>query len=91
MRWELGRTETFVRTAKRYLRRRRDLIKPLERVFQQLETDPFHPTLHTHGLSGNLQGLWSVRLTFRARLVVRIDTDRRQILLVDIGDHDAVY
>jgi len=89
--WELGRTETFVRTAKRFLRRRRDLQKHVERVFQQLEKDPFHPTLHTHGLSGNLRGLWSVRLTFGAQLVVQIDTEKRQVFLIDIGDHDSVY
>lgn len=89
--WRLGRTETFRRTARRFLRRRPHLHESLSAALRQLELDPFHPRLRTHPLKGKLAGLHAVRVTYQVRLVVRIDSARREVLLLDVGDHDAVY
>jgi mRNA-degrading endonuclease YafQ of YafQ-DinJ toxin-antitoxin module len=56
------------------------------------QSDPFHPSLKTHSLSGVLQGLWSFRITFDQRLVFEfLDEDRLHVLLIDIGTHEEVY
>lgn len=89
--WRLGRTETFARTARRYLRRHYGLEKRLERVLERLQEQPFHPQLHTHALSGRLQGLYAVSVTYQVRLIVRIDEKDHTVILIDLGDQDSVY
>ena len=89
--WRLGRTETFVRTARRFLQRRSQLRAPVNQTIAQLEQDPFSPRLRTHALSGRLQGLHAVRVTGAVRLIVRIDLSTREIVLLDLGGHDEVY
>lgn len=89
--WRVGRTETFRRTARRFLRRRRPVHSHLLRVFELLEHDPFDPRLHTHALSGKLEGLHAVRVTYSIRLVVRIEAQQQEVVLLDIGEHDQVY
>ncbi len=69
-----------------------------ERVFQVLEKlaeDPFHPTLKTHKLSGQLRGLWACWVEYDCRIVFPLEPDpagrEETIILVDIGTHDEVY
>jgi mRNA-degrading endonuclease YafQ of YafQ-DinJ toxin-antitoxin module len=89
--WRLARTETLVRTARRFLRRRPQLQPAVARTLRQVEDDPIHPQPHAHALSGPLAGLHAVRVTYSVRLVVRLDAERREVALIDIGDHDHVY
>jgi len=32
-----------------------------------------------------------MRVTYSIRLVVRIESERREVVLLDIGEHDQVY
>jgi mRNA-degrading endonuclease YafQ of YafQ-DinJ toxin-antitoxin module len=89
--WRLGRTEAFVRAARRFLRRRPQLEAPVGRALALLEEDPFDPRLHTHALTGGPEGLHGVRVTYQVRLIVTIDPAKREVVLLDLGDHDAVY
>lgn len=89
--WRLGRTETFIRTSRRFLQRRPHLRAPVTQTLAQLEQDPFSPRLRAHALSGRLEGLHAVRVTRAVRLVVRIDRSAREIILLDLGSHDEVY
>jgi mRNA-degrading endonuclease YafQ of YafQ-DinJ toxin-antitoxin module len=89
--WRLGRTATFARTARRFLRRRQPVHPHFQRVLEILERDPFDPRLHTHPLSGKLEGLHAVRVTYSIRLVVRLDPEEREVVLLDLGEHDDVY
>ena len=84
-------TETFTRTARRFLRTRRDLAPGVASVLSRLEADPFDPVLKTHPLRGQLEGLHAVRVTYDVRLVVKIEADRLTITMIDIGSHDDVY
>ena len=89
--WRIGRTDTFVRTARRYLRRRRHLQRPFARTLELLEEDPFHPQLHTHELHGRLRGLHAASITYQVRLVFQLVPAERTVLLIDVGDHDSAY
>lgn len=89
--WRIGRTDTFVRTARRYLRRRLHPRRPFARALELLEQDPFHPQLHTHELHGKLQGLHAASVTYQVRLVLQLVRKERTVMLIDIGDHDSAY
>ena len=89
--WRLGRTETFAHTLRRLLQRDPQLVPMVAATLEQLEADPHHPTLKLHRLRGKLSGLWSVRVTYRIRLLLELDEDHKGIILVDIGSHDEVH
>ncbi len=89
--WRIGRTDTFVRTARRFLRRRPHLREAFARTLELLEQDPFHPQLHTHALSGKLHGLYGVSVTYHVRLIFQLGESERTLILIDIGSHDTVY
>ncbi len=89
--WRIGRTDTFVRTARRYLRRRPHLEAPLARTLVLLAQDPFDPCLHTHTLSGKLKGFHGVSVTYQVRLVVKLARSGQTVTLIDVGDHAVVY
>lgn len=84
-------TETFLRTARKFLRRHRDLKGLFEDVLHQLETDPASPRLRLHSLHGRHSGKHAVRLTYEYRIVLILRMAAREIVLLDIGSHDEVY
>lgn len=58
-----------VRAFKRAVRRQPDLQAKVEQTLQQLVRDPFHPTLHSHKLKGELAGTWACSVDYENRIV----------------------
>lgn len=55
-------------------------------------SDPYHPRLKTHKLSGRLKGLWSITIEYDLRVVFYFTDDKPlRAVFVDIGTHDEVY
>lgn len=52
-----------------------------------LRTDPHHPSLKLHKLSG--RNNWSVRITGNLRLILR--WDHSYLFVIQVGTHDEVY
>ncbi|MBT7065899.1 MAG: plasmid stabilization protein [Verrucomicrobia bacterium] len=84
-------TNTFSRTARKFLRKHPDLRPEFDRVLKQLEKDPSHPKLRLHPLKGRLAGKHAVSLTYSHRIVLVLILDRDEILLLDVGTHDQAY
>ena len=84
-------TQTFLRTARRFIRRHPDLAGVLEDVLRQLETDPTAPRLRLHRLKGGHRGKHAVRLTYSHRIVMILQIAEKEVILLDIGSHDEVY
>ena len=84
-------TDTFKRTARKFLARHRDLQEVFSLVLHKLEQDPNDPELRLHPLSGRLQGKHAVRLTYSYRIVLRLEFVADEIILLDVGSHDEVY
>jgi mRNA-degrading endonuclease YafQ of YafQ-DinJ toxin-antitoxin module len=84
-------TETFERTARKFLRRRPELAGIFEDVLLQLETDPHSPKLRLHPLKGKHRDKHSVRLTYSQRIVLILSITSKDIILLDVGSHDEVY
>lgn len=86
--WRLRRTETFVRTARKLVKRSPQLVAPLATALELLESDPRHSRLKLHPLHGPLDGLWAVRVTYQVRLVLVLDDDRQEVTLLDVGSQE---
>ena len=56
-----------------------------------MEINPYHPSLRLHSLQGRLKGLSSVSINMSYRIVLQLIVRDRDIILIDIGDHDQVY
>lgn len=84
-------TESYNRRASHWLKRHPDLRGTYLKTLQLLEGNPHHPSLRLHALSGKWAGLHSVsiNLSYRITLEFLIEDDR--IVLVNVGDHDAIY
>lgn len=84
-------TPTFIRTARKLLRKNPGLQAEFQTVIEQLENDPSHPRLRLHPLKGTLKGKHAVSLTYSHRIVVLLRLNRQDIDLLDVGTHDDVY
>lgn len=91
MSWTLVFTEQYEKRALRFVKRHPDLEKQYLKTLQLLETNPFHPSLRLHPLSGRLSGLHSISLSLSYRITLEFLIQEQEIIPVNVGDHDAVY
>ena len=89
--WTLVWTATFVRTARKFLRRHSDLEGLFADMLRQLEKDPAAPRLRLHQLQGRHNGKFAVRLTYEYRIVLILRLTAKEVVLLDVGTHDEVY
>jgi mRNA interferase YafQ len=89
--WSSGFTRSFKKITKRNLQLRDRITE----VLSLLAEDPFTPSLKSHKLTGNLEGLWSCSVAYDCRVIFEFseedDVLEIFILLVNIGVHDEVY
>lgn len=84
-------TDTFIRTARRFLKKRPELRGEFEQVLQRLESNPSHPSLKLHPLKGALKGRHAVSITYSYRIILILALRDHKIILLDVGSHDEVY
>ncbi len=89
----LIKTNAFVRSAKKVVKRDRLLAQALQDTLTLLSEDAFHPSLKTHKLKGNLLGAWACSAAYDLRIVFEFvqNDDTECILLEAVGTHDEVY
>jgi len=91
MSYTLVFTDQYSRRAARFLKRQPQLREQYRKTLLLLEANPHHPSLRLHALSGRLQGLHSVSIDLSYRITLELLIRDRQIVPVNVGDHDAVY
>ncbi len=91
MSWTLATTTSFDRRARKFLNKHPDLRPHFIQTLEQLRADPFQPSLRIHPLSGRLQGLQAISLTYSYRITLTLQVTEHEILLLDIVSHDEVY
>jgi mRNA-degrading endonuclease YafQ of YafQ-DinJ toxin-antitoxin module len=93
MSFVLLRSSTFVRAAKRQLKKMPQRASDLETALTQLAEDPYHPTLRTHRLKGVLSGSYACSAGYDLRIIFIFvaHEGRTAILLQSVGTHDEVY
>ncbi|MBZ0154946.1 MAG: type II toxin-antitoxin system RelE/ParE family toxin [Alphaproteobacteria bacterium] len=84
-------TRHFLRSSKKFLRKHPDLRARFAKVIDEVKEDPFQPHLTLHPLGGNLEGIFSVSLTYSYRITLTLKITEKEIILLDIGSHEDVY
>lgn len=84
-------TDTFARTARKFLRRHPDLAGLFEDILKQLEDNPHASRLRLHPLKGRHKNKQAISLTYAYRIILIIVLTEHEITLLDIGSHDEVY
>ncbi|HEY9865845.1 MAG TPA: type II toxin-antitoxin system mRNA interferase toxin, RelE/StbE family [Candidatus Obscuribacterales bacterium] len=86
---------SFKRAFKRLVKKNPQLQDKILGVLELLGNDPFHPSLKSHKLTGQLEGLWACSVTYDCRVIFAfkkdVETGNDLIVLTDIGSHDEVY
>jgi addiction module RelE/StbE family toxin len=84
---------TFIRAAKRFVKKDLKLGENIRETLKLLETDIFQPVLKTHKLKGKLEGRWACSVTYDLRIIFKIvEFEKTEaVLLLTIGTHDEVY
>jgi len=77
--------------AVRFLKRHPQLKNQYAKTLALLELNPHHPSLRLHALSGRLQGVHAVSINLSYRITLEMVIQEAQIILLNVGDHDAVY
>lgn len=85
----------FKRSFKGLVKKNPQLQDTILAALELLASDPFTPSLKSHKLTGQLDGLWACSVTYDCRIIFAFtentDTKEREIILIDIGSHDEVY
>lgn len=85
----------FVRMVRRKARQNPWLRQAISATIHQLAADPFHPSLHSHKLKGDLAGVWACTVDYDNRILFEFvddpDCGEKAIHLLGLGTHDEVY
>ena len=64
-----------------------------ERIHKQLllfSSNPKHPSLRVHKLTGSMNNIWSISVSMSIRMVYKL-IDKETTYFIDIGTHEEVY
>jgi len=84
-------TEDYTRRALRFLKRHPELKNQYTKTLLLLELNPHRPSLRLHALSGRLQGVHSLSINLSYRITLELLIEDKQIIPLNVSDHDAVY
>lgn len=89
----LLRSSSFIRAARRTIKKYPHIAEDMEAALELLSKDAFHLLLKTHKLKGNLKGSWACSVSYELRIVFKFVQYKGSevILLETIGTHDEVY
>ncbi|TVQ23092.1 MAG: type II toxin-antitoxin system mRNA interferase toxin, RelE/StbE family [Leptolyngbya sp. DLM2.Bin15] len=85
----------FKRSFKRLVKKNPQLQDKILTTLETLSVNPFMPSLKSHKLTGQLEGLWACSVAYDCRIIFAFkqdpETSEDLIVLIDIGSHDEVY
>jgi mRNA interferase YafQ len=86
---------SFKKAFKKIIRKNPNLEDKIFNILELLANDHFIPSLKSHKLKGQLDGLWSCSVEYDCRIIYKFEEDSETqeelIILIDIGSHDEVY
>lgn len=91
MAYKLIYPDSYIKRAKKFLRKHPEIHNQYRKTLELLELDPYHPSLRLHGLERRLKGLSSVSINMSYRIVLELEIKDEEIILVNVGDQDHVY
>jgi addiction module RelE/StbE family toxin len=93
MRRVLLQSASFVRAARRLLKKNPQAAPHLQAALESLAEDALQPALKTHKLKGELAGSWACSAGYDLRIVFEFVQHQgaEAVLLQTVGTHDEVY
>ncbi|MGA2027522.1 MAG: type II toxin-antitoxin system YafQ family toxin [Syntrophobacteraceae bacterium] len=93
MKRPLLRSNAFVRSARRLIRKNPSASDDIRAALHLLAEDAFHPLLKTHKLKGKFEGSWACSPGYDLRIIFEFVQYQgsEAILLETIGTHQEVY
>ena len=79
--------DSYIRRARKFLRKHPEIHNQYKKTLQLLELNPSHPSLRLHGLEGRLEGLSSVSINMSYRIVLELEIRDKEIILINVGSH----
>lgn len=89
--YKLVFTASYLRVATKFLKRHPDMASAYEKTLELLALNPHHPSLRLHALAGRLAGVHSVSINLSYRITLHFQITEREIVPINVGDHDDVY
>ncbi len=84
-------TEAYAKCAKKFLKKHPDLVVRYLKTLELLRTNPHHPSLRLHALSGKHAGVHSVSINLSYRITLEFQILEGTITPLHVGNHQAVY
>ena len=91
MAYKLLYPESYIRRARKFIKRHPEIIGQYQKTLELLEINPHHPSLRLHPLKGKLAGLHSISINISYRISLEMVISEKEIIMVNIGTHDEVY
>jgi mRNA-degrading endonuclease YafQ of YafQ-DinJ toxin-antitoxin module len=88
---EILYTDSYLKRARKFIKKHPDLISQYEKTLKILEINPFHPSLRLHKLQGRLSQLYSVSINISYRMTIIFMIEDDKIIPIDLGSHEEVY
>jgi mRNA-degrading endonuclease YafQ of YafQ-DinJ toxin-antitoxin module len=88
---EILYTDSYLKRARKFIKRHPDLVAQYEKTLKLLEINPNHPSLRLHKLQGKLSELYSVSISISYRISIIFLIENDKIIPIDLGSHDEVY
>ena len=83
--------DSYIKRARKFLRKHPEIHNQYQKTLEILELDPYHPSLRFHNLSGRLTDLSSVSINMSYPITLELEIRDKEIILVNVGDHAQVY
>ena len=87
MNYKLVFPDSYLRRARKFLKKHPEIRGQYRKTLELLELDPYHPSLRLHSLKGNLSGLSSVSINISYRIVLELIIEGGEIVFINIGKY----
>ena len=84
-------TASYEARATKFLAKHPELRNQYIKTLKLLELNPFHPSLRFHKVTIRGREIYSVSINISYRVTMDFYFELQEIILINIGDHDAVY
>jgi addiction module RelE/StbE family toxin len=80
----------LIKELKQIKQKDKKLVEKIEKQLILFQSNPKHPSLRIHKLTGNKESAWSISITGSIRMIYQL-IDDTTAYFSDIGSHDEVY
>jgi len=91
MTWEIVYTEQYNKKVAKFIKRHPDVLSQYQKTIELMSLNPHHPSLRLHELKGRFEGLSSISINTKYRITLEMIVTPKEIILINVGDHDQIY